>query len=119
MKVDRLIPIYVEFIPPFLEEGKLYISMRFGTAVHLCPCGCQNKIVTPLNPLGWTMRFNGKISLSPSIGNYNIECQSHYYIVNNEIEWVPIVPIPDKSIKRKVKRKKLRFNKRFPFLFLT
>lgn len=118
MKVDGLTPVYVEFIPSFLEEGKLYISMRFGTAVHLCPCGCQNKIVTPLNTYGWTLNFNGKVSLSPSIGNYNIECQSHYYIINNEIEWVPSVPVPSKSLGRKVKRKKLRLKKCFPFLSL-
>ena len=27
------------------------------------------------------------VSLSPSIGNWSEKCQSHYWIINNKIQW--------------------------------
>lgn len=119
MKVDTFLPVYVEFIPLNLEEGKLYVSMRYGTVVHLCPCGCLTKIVTPIKPDGWTMRFNGKISLSPSIGNYEIDCQSHYFITDNQVEWVLPKSRYVSNKKSKIKRKKLKFKKKFPYFFFV
>ena len=41
---------FVEFIPDELEQGTIYISIRFATASHLCICGCGNKVVTPIRP---------------------------------------------------------------------
>ncbi|MDP2088545.1 MAG: DUF6527 family protein [Flavobacteriaceae bacterium] len=77
---------FVEFIPNYLEQNVLYISIEYKTAVHLCICGCGNKVVTPLTPTDWELRFDGKtISLSPSIGNWNFECRSHYFITRNVI----------------------------------
>lgn len=77
---------FVEFIPSTLEDGMLYISIEYKTAVHKCVCGCGNKVVTPLTPNDWEFTFNGKtISLSPSIGNWSFECKSHYYIIRNNI----------------------------------
>jgi len=79
---------FVEFIPSDLQEGVLYISVEFKTAVHKCVCGCGNKVVTPLTPTDWEITFNGKtISLSPSIGNWNFECKSHYFITRNKIRF--------------------------------
>jgi len=78
---------FVEFIPDELEEGVLYITIQYRTAVHKCVCGCGNKVVTPLSPTDWKLTFDGKtVSLYPSIGNWNFECKSHYWIRNNEIE---------------------------------
>lgn len=89
IKTVEVEPVYVEFIPKELEEGKLYISKRFNTAIHLCLCGCKNLTVTPLIQSGWQLtEKNGKISLSPSIGNYSFECQSHYIITNNKANFV-------------------------------
>jgi len=78
---------FVEFIPEILEDGVLYVSMEYCTAIHKCVCGCGNKVVTPISPTGWQLKFDGKsISLTPSIGNWNFDCQSHYWITKNEIQ---------------------------------
>ena len=79
---------FVEFIPEVLREGIIYISMRFGTASHLCCCGCRNKVVTPIRPTDWQLIFDGKtVSLYPSIGNWGFKCRSHYWIKNNRVVW--------------------------------
>lgn len=79
---------FVEFIPDELEQGTIYVSIRFATASHLCFCGCGNKVVTPIRPTDWTLIFDGKtISLHPSIGNWSFPCQSHYWIRNNRAKW--------------------------------
>ena len=79
---------FVGFIPEKVEENVLYISIEYCTTIHKCACGCGNEVVTPLSPTGWKLTFNGKaVSLHPSIGNWNFECKSHYWIRNNEIEF--------------------------------
>jgi hypothetical protein len=79
---------FVEFIPGELKEGTVYVSIRFGTASHLCVCGCGNKVVTPIRPTDWKLIFDGKtISLDPSIGNWSFACRSHYWIRNNKVLW--------------------------------
>lgn len=77
------IPVTVEYIPEILEDGKVYISHSYKTAVHLCACGCKNKTVTPFQ-MGWEVTvMNGEVSIYPSIGNWNFPCRSHYWIKNN------------------------------------
>lgn len=84
----RITHKFVEFIPDQIEEGVLYISIEYCTAVHKCVCGCGNEVVTPLSPTDWELIFNGKtVSLSPSIGNWNFECKSHYFITRNRIRF--------------------------------
>jgi hypothetical protein len=40
--------------------------------------------------ISWKLTFDGKtISLYPSIGNWSLRCQSHYWITNSEVEWAP------------------------------
>ncbi|MDD5068637.1 MAG: DUF6527 family protein [Candidatus Pacebacteria bacterium] len=81
---------FVKNIPDNPENGVLYVSIDYSTAIHKCFCGCGNEVVTPLSPTDWKLTFNGEtISLYPSIGNWNFPCQSHYWIRNNEIEWAP------------------------------
>lgn len=114
MSIKKISPTFVEFIPINLEEGNLYISMRYGTVTHLCPCGCKEKVVTPLGKNGWTLKFDGTISMTPSIGNYHLRCHSHYYIINNEIQWIPEYK---SDLPRTTKRKRnLHFKKKFPFI---
>ena len=79
---------FVEFIPQELIAGTVYVSIRFATASHLCCCGCGNKIVTPIRPTDWKLIFDGKtVSLTPSIGNWSLACQSHYWITCNKVRW--------------------------------
>ncbi|MBZ5859086.1 DUF6527 family protein [Flavihumibacter profundi] len=74
-------------MPTELEEGILYVSMEFGTVIHKCPCGCGQKVVTPLSPVGWQLSYDGDtITLTPSIGNWSFVCQSHYWIINNVVQ---------------------------------
>ena len=88
-----ILPVHVKYIPDELEEGKLYISLEFGMAIHLCACGCKGKTVTGLTPRWneWTLTDNdGKVTLRPSIGNFSYEnpYHAHYFITNNQIEWL-------------------------------
>ncbi|CAL66566.1 DUF6527 family protein [Christiangramia forsetii] len=78
----------VEYLPKDLEQGILYVSEEFGIAGHLCPCGCDNKIMTPLDPSEWSFKeITNKPTLYPSIGNWQLPCRSHYWITNGNIEW--------------------------------
>jgi hypothetical protein len=86
MKIKIVIPEYIEMLPPILENGKLYISKKYGTAIHLCCCGCGTKIVTPLKPTDWSItERNGRVTLRPSVGNWNHPCRSHYIIRDNRV----------------------------------
>lgn len=88
MRLQDISPQFVEFIPRQLDEGIFYISERFKTASHLCPCGCRTKVVTPFSPVEWQLHRQGEtVSLYPSIGNWNDACQSHYFIRRNRILW--------------------------------
>lgn len=116
--MNKLQPEFVEFIPTDLEEGKLYVSMKYCTAVHLCACGCGERVVTPLRENEWTLSFNGVVTLSPSIGNFEFPCRSHYYIIRNGIQWLPS-DVTDKHNKRPKKCKTIRFKRKFPFFSLV
>ena len=72
---------FIDYIPEYIDEGTIYISLEYNTAVHKCMCGCGNEVVTPISPSGWSIKYDGEsISLDPSIGNWSYECQSHYWI---------------------------------------
>jgi hypothetical protein len=88
MKISEVEPEFVQFIPADLAEGKLYISIVFATTVHLCACGCRNKVVAPLSPAEWQLYFDGdSVSLTPSIGNWEYPCRSHYWIKASKVRW--------------------------------
>jgi len=79
---------FVEAIPEKLEEHRLYITIDYATIAHKCCCGCGQEVVTPLSPTDWKLTYDGvSVSLSPSIGNWSLKCQSHYWIVKNEVRW--------------------------------
>lgn len=84
----RLRLVRVHYIPRTLEPGLLYVSAEFGAAVHLCACGCGAKVSTPLGPTEWALEetTNGP-SLTPSIGNWQLPCRSHYWIQDGDVIW--------------------------------
>lgn len=80
----------VRYMPKELRPGVLYVSEEFGTAAHLCACGCGSKIRTPLGATEWSIKETpAGPSLSPSVGNWQQACQSHYFIDRGEVVWAP------------------------------
>ena len=104
---------FIDNIPREIEDDVICVSIKYRTAIHKCPCGCGNEVITPIDEInGWKLIFNGKsISLYPSIGNWNLKCQSHYWINKNQIIWAK--PIKKKKYKNTNKNKK-----RFSFKYL-
>ena len=86
--MEKIELLKLEYLPNDLEPGVLYVSEEFGIAGHLCPCGCENKIMTPLDASEWSFKeVSNKPTLYPSIGNWQLPCKSHYWIRNGVIEW--------------------------------
>lgn len=88
MRTTHLSHQLVDFIPEQIQDGILYVSLRFGTAVHKCFCGCGEEVVTPLGPADWSISIEGgSVTLHPSIGNWSYPCRSHYLIRRSKIVW--------------------------------
>ena len=88
MRTNSITPRFTDRIPQSLEDGVLYISEKFSTSAHNCCCGCGQRVVLPLKPGKWSItRRSDRISLSPSVGNWSLACQSHYWIQNNTVRW--------------------------------
>lgn len=103
MRYHHLKHQFVQHIPDVLESGVLYISMEYGTAAHSCCCGCGEEVVTPFTPTDWNMTFDGEtVSLSPSIGNWNLRCRSHYVIKRGRI--IEAGPWSDAQVKAERQR---------------
>lgn len=100
----------VHRVPEELDSGKLYVCFDCNVVIHLCACGCGEKVVLPIDPQFWSVTYNGETaSLYPSIGNFQFPCKSHYWIKNNRVIWVPEEKekVPH-SKKRKRKKKIIR-----------
>ena len=94
MTPTRLNHTFVDEIPEHLRPATCYISLRYATAAHLCPCGCGDEAITPISPTDWTLTFNGEtVSLHPSISNRICPRHSHYWIKQNHIQWATPDPI--------------------------
>ena len=104
-------PQFVEFVPEELLPRVLYISERFNIALHLCCCGCGEEVVTPLNNAGWEIfRMSGKVSIWPSIGNWDYPCQSHYFIKRNRVVWAePMAKAAIQRVKQRDKHDRSKF----------
>lgn len=86
LKVKKLKHHFIRNIPRELDTGVLYISMEYATAIHSCCCGCGEQVVTPFSPTDWKMIYDGEsVSLTPSVGNWNYACRSHYIIKQNVV----------------------------------
>lgn len=86
LTVSVIEPVFVKTIPRELALGKLYVSMEYGTVVHVCCCGCGNEVVTPLTPTDWRIEYDGeRLTLRPSVGSWTLPCRSHYVIRANKV----------------------------------
>ena len=95
MRVERFKHRFVDVVPPYdqMEDDVIYVSLSCNVAVHKCACGCGQEVATTLAPHRWKLIYDGKtITLSPSIGNWYFECQSHYFIRENQVVWAGILP---------------------------
>lgn len=100
MKTLRKVPVTIEYVytmPPYetFKEGVIYVSMRFGVSVHRCLCGCGEKTVLPLNntiggkDYGWKFIIEDhKATFTPSVGNFQMPCKSHYIITKGIANFV-------------------------------
>jgi hypothetical protein len=81
---------FVERFPDVLEPGVLYVSLEYGSAAHSCCCGCGEEVVTPLTPTDWNITYDGEaITLHPSVGNWTLNCRSHYVIRRGKVIEAP------------------------------
>lgn len=77
-------------IPTELSNGRIYVNPNGNRAHHLCACGCGSRVLTPLNSHEWRLAGSDlSPSLTPSVGNWNLECQSHYWIKHGRVAWAP------------------------------
>jgi len=96
---------FVHYMPRELNQGVLYISMEYSLVMHLCACGCGEKVATPLSPEDWKLYYDGDaITLSPSIGNWDFSCMSHYWIRRNKVIFIEKINNENKD-KKLVKQK--------------
>lgn len=94
-RADHYRAEFVDSFPAPFEPGILYVSARYSTAGHLCPCGCEREVVTKLSPARWRLIFDGEVSLQPSIASAGMPCNSHYFITRGAVEWQPALGAPD------------------------
>jgi hypothetical protein len=94
---------FVESIPRDLRPDTLFISIQYRTTAHLCMCGCGLKVAHPLRPNRWSLSYDGSsVSMTPSIANDGLPCNSHYWIRSSRVDWYqPLTP-------RQVKNARLR-----------
>lgn len=110
MRIYEIKNEFVHRIPSQLEEGVLYICLSCDVVIHKCACGCGEKIVLPLSPEHWQLKYDGEVSLAPSIGNYQYKCKSHYFIRNNKVIWCEPECNTKKHKKKRHKKRKSFFN---------
>ena len=90
IKKVPITPIKVTLMPNEMQQGNLYISQEYQVSCHLCLCGCGQNVVLPLAGKNkWTLIETDKgVSFTPSVGNFQIPCKSHYIITNNVANFV-------------------------------
>jgi hypothetical protein len=90
---------FADSAPQTLEPATIYISTKYRAIVHLCLCGCGEKILLNLDPDGWSFTFDGQsISVHDSVGNVGIPCRSHYIIRRNRVAWLPPLTTVDPQV---------------------
>lgn len=99
MKQVRFRHEVVGSIPETLQANTLYVTTDEDVAGHLCPCGCEREVITPLSSTDWSISFDRRgASLFPSIGNWTFPCRSHYFIWDGAVVWAR--DMSDKAIQQ-------------------
>jgi hypothetical protein len=89
-KIMRIKYEFVESAPETLQPGTMYVSTRYRAIVHLCLCGCGEKVLLNLDPTAWRFTFDGRsLSIWASVGNVGIPCRSHYMVESSQVRWLP------------------------------
>ena len=105
-RLKAITPKFVECIPTEgkdLIPGIVYISMKHNMVVHRCPCECGGLSEFMLDPIRFRMEYDGRsVTFEPSIGNSNLQCRSHYWIRDNQIQWCS--PMEDWETKQAQRR---------------
>ena len=102
----------VHYMPAVLQPGIVYFAEEFGAAAHLCACGCGTKIRTPIAATEWCLTDDPDgVSLSPSIGNWQHPCRSHYWITGGNVKWAG--PWSDAEVLRGREREAIRRQRYF------
>lgn len=84
---ERFTAEFVDSFPKPMLPGVLYVSAKYSTAGHMCPCGCGGEVVTKLSPARYKVIFDGEVTLKPSIAAVGLQCNSHYFITRGEVDW--------------------------------
>jgi len=88
-RVNEVTYEFVDSAPAVLVPGRMYISIKYRAIVHLCLCGCGEKVLLRLAPEDWSVTFDGRsISIHDSVGNVGIPCRSHYIVRRNHVTWL-------------------------------
>lgn len=97
----------VHRVPEDLSPGILYVCFDCNVVAHLCACGCGEKIILPIDPGFWSVKYDGEtVSVTPSIGNFQYPCKSHYWINENKVIWADVcAPMHEGRKARKRKKK--------------
>ena len=89
MKQTEYKTLFVDRMTPCPKDGTLYMLPQFNVAIHNCMCGCGKQVVTPLGDGQWSWSFDGdSTTLSPSVGNFQYDCKSHYFLRQGKVTWV-------------------------------
>ena len=74
----------VHYLPNISEmkEKIIYISDEYGISGHRCICGCGELTIMPIGKNEWNYQVDEseRLSMQPSVGNYQLPCKSHYII---------------------------------------
>lgn len=90
-------PFSVQYVEDPVDNPKNKVLYIIGTKDQpwqvemLCPCGCNDKIVLPVNyetSPRWSIKVNGNglSTLHPSIWRSK-GCKSHFFLLGGKIKW--------------------------------
>jgi hypothetical protein len=77
----------VERLPSVLDEETVYVSEEYELAALKCACGCEHRVTLLLNDGHTVTEIAGLADISPSIGVWDAECKSHFFIRRGKVIW--------------------------------